>query len=117
MERRVDVVRCYRCWRLEHLAKDCTGRHRKGCCFVCGEEGHRSDECKGEEWCAICDTKTQNGNRKVRSLSEGPTQSQDSRGEGRCGCAISGTNRRSLAYKYPPPPEVMPNGGSGGYSG
>ncbi|XP_066261186.1 uncharacterized protein [Euwallacea similis] len=54
MEMRVKVGRCYRCWELDHVARDCKGIDRTGCCFVCGEEGHRREECNGRERCYIC---------------------------------------------------------------
>ncbi|XP_066245222.1 uncharacterized protein [Euwallacea similis] len=54
MERRLEVGRCYRCWGLEHEAKDCRGEDKTGCCFACGERGHRRRECKGEERCCNC---------------------------------------------------------------
>ncbi|XP_066157733.1 uncharacterized protein [Euwallacea fornicatus] len=57
MEKRLEVKRCYKCWGFEHEARECTGKDRSRCCFVCGEEGHKGQDCKGEDMCGICNEK------------------------------------------------------------
>lgn len=56
IRRRVDVVRCFRCFGYGHQQRDCTGPDRRGdkLCIKCGEKGHKLKECTREPNCFLC---------------------------------------------------------------
>lgn len=46
-----DVIRCYKCGKYSHKAKDCRD---KKVCLRCGEEGHEIKSCGGNAKCLNC---------------------------------------------------------------
>lgn len=54
---RLEVNRCYKCLGFGHLARDCHGPDRRGCCWRCGAAGHQMKECKKDATCIICKDK------------------------------------------------------------
>ncbi|KAL1493486.1 hypothetical protein ABEB36_011527 [Hypothenemus hampei] len=55
LEKRVEVLRCGKCWAYDHTAKDCKGTDRRGHCFKCGRQGHLAKDCKEEAGCPLCE--------------------------------------------------------------
>ncbi|XP_066157750.1 uncharacterized protein [Euwallacea fornicatus] len=84
MERRVEIERCYRCWGMDHLARDCVGIDRSKCCFACGEEGHRRNECKRVEKCIVCNvTGHRTGTGRCEAFRRALTRARKKEKEGR----------------------------------
>jgi hypothetical protein len=54
IEERIRLNQCYRCWKYDHIAAECTGGDKRNLCRKCGEEGHIAKECKNEDYCIQC---------------------------------------------------------------
>nr|CAI5825508.1 unnamed protein product [Callosobruchus analis] len=55
--KRLEIARCYKCHKYDHLARECTGPSRGNICLKCGESRHKASECEGEEYCVSCEVK------------------------------------------------------------
>ena len=57
VQKRIQMDKCRICWSYNHKEKDCNGPDRRRLCFRCGNEDHKSNECKQEkEACPLCKT-------------------------------------------------------------
>lgn len=55
---RVDVIQCYKCWKYGHRRGECKQAEDLGeRCRNCGQDGHKSVDCKMEGFCLSCKTK------------------------------------------------------------
>ncbi|XP_068901767.1 uncharacterized protein [Tenebrio molitor] len=54
VEERIRLYQCYRCWKYDHVGAKCTEGDKRNLCRKCGEEGHRENGCKNEEYCIQC---------------------------------------------------------------
>jgi hypothetical protein len=54
VEERIRLYQCFRCWKYDHVAAKCTEGDKWNLCRKCGEEGHRENGCKNEEYCIQC---------------------------------------------------------------
>jgi hypothetical protein len=51
---RIEVIRCYRCWEYDHIAKNCQKEDRSKKCRKCAGNDHLSKDCKETDYCPIC---------------------------------------------------------------
>jgi hypothetical protein len=54
VEERIRLYQCYRCWKYDRVGAKCTEGDKRNLCRKCGEEGHRENGCKNEEYCIQC---------------------------------------------------------------
>jgi hypothetical protein len=55
LERRLEIKRCSKCWKYDHLAEKCTGPDRSRLCMGCGKEGHAMKNCTADKSCVLCE--------------------------------------------------------------
>ncbi|KZC04447.1 Copia protein [Dufourea novaeangliae] len=53
---REEIIRCFKCWGFNHLAKDCDGKDLSKACRKCTKNGHSAEQCTEPARCALCDT-------------------------------------------------------------
>ncbi|XP_066157815.1 putative autophagy-related protein 11 [Euwallacea fornicatus] len=53
--KRIEIKKCNRCWKYDHLEKECKDKDRKNCCYKCGSSDHLVKNCENEEYCPICE--------------------------------------------------------------
>ncbi|CAB0043768.1 unnamed protein product [Trichogramma brassicae] len=51
---RAEASRCFRCWKLNHIAARCVGPDRTKLCYRCGRDGHRAKTCRNSPVCLLC---------------------------------------------------------------
>jgi hypothetical protein len=56
IRRRVEVIKCFRCFGFGHLQTDCKGpdRRSQNLCLRCGGSGHKKDSCIANAKCCLC---------------------------------------------------------------
>lgn len=54
VKRCLDIKRCFKCFGVGHLQKDCKGPDRRDLCIRCGESGHKMKTCTKAPRCCIC---------------------------------------------------------------
>lgn len=68
-ERDLHIKRCYKCWAIDHIAKNCLGPDRRNSCHKCGKEGHRASDCNEASYCVLCqETGHQTGRGKCKTF-------------------------------------------------
>ncbi|XP_071056461.1 uncharacterized protein [Onthophagus taurus] len=55
LEKRLNVMRCSRCWEYGHETWRCKGTDRAKLCYRCGKKDHIVADCKNEEACPLCE--------------------------------------------------------------
>ncbi|CAH1107112.1 unnamed protein product [Psylliodes chrysocephalus] len=45
VEKRLNVMKCQRCWAHDHYMENCKGPDRSGCCYKCRKKDHNAKEC------------------------------------------------------------------------
>lgn len=53
-EERIELERCYKCWRYDHKSKDCVNKDISKHCHNCGQAGHARMACSNERACPLC---------------------------------------------------------------
>jgi hypothetical protein len=56
LKERIDLIKCYKCWKYGHRAAKCTEKNRSELCRNCAKEGHKSDQCKENAYCPLCES-------------------------------------------------------------
>ncbi|XP_030761192.1 uncharacterized protein LOC115886245 [Sitophilus oryzae] len=56
IEKKINVMKCRKCWEYGHDHTQCSGPNRLGKCFKCGEDGHTIKDCKNNDHCPLCQT-------------------------------------------------------------
>ncbi|XP_044316453.1 uncharacterized protein LOC123037863 [Drosophila rhopaloa] len=54
VKRCIEVTRCFRCFGVGHLQRDCSGPDRRDLCIRCGETGHKMRNCTKTPKCCLC---------------------------------------------------------------
>lgn len=49
-----DDIKCYKCWEMGHMSRECKGPDRTDMCLRCGEAGHQARTCRKTPFCPIC---------------------------------------------------------------
>lgn len=54
IQKRINLKRCFKCWSYEHEINKCDRPDRSNHCRKCGRVGHKSENCKEDETCLLC---------------------------------------------------------------